>query len=187
MITVHDLVEAIAGDVPFFETGERKAMKRQRELEAIEEIRASLPAETGELVAGLWHEFEDRTTPEARFAVAIDNLEVQIQHNLADLSTWLPLEHDLVYTKMDRPCAHDAFLAAFCEAVKVDVGSQAAGGRVRSRRGQGAARRHIAALVHRCIADRFARRTRPAPGQRLGVRSHEARGPATRRLGRASR
>ena len=85
MITVHDLVEAIAGDVPFFETGERKAMKRQRELEAIEEIRTSLPTETGELVAGLWHEFEDRATPEARFAGAIDNLEVQIQHNLADL------------------------------------------------------------------------------------------------------
>jgi putative hydrolases of HD superfamily len=121
MITVHDLVEAIAGDVPFFETGERKAMKRERELAAIEEIRGSLPAETGELVAGLWHEFEERLTPEARFAVAIDNLEVQIQHNQADLATWLPLEYELVYTKMDCPCAHDAFLAAFCEAVKAQA------------------------------------------------------------------
>lgn len=120
MITVHDLVEAIAGDVPFFEAGERKAMKRQRELAAIEEIRTRLPAATGELVAGLWHEFEDRITPEAKFAVAIDNLEVQIQHNQADLNTWLPLEHELVYTKMDRPCAHDAFLGAFCEAVKAE-------------------------------------------------------------------
>ena len=120
MITVHDLVEAIAGDVPFFETGERKAMKRKRELEAIEEIRAMLPPDTGALVAGLWHEFEDRATAEAKFAVAIDNLEVQIQHNQADLATWLPLEHEVVYTKMDRPCAHDGFLAAFCEAVKAD-------------------------------------------------------------------
>ncbi len=120
MITVHDLVEAIAGDVPFFETGERKVMKRRREQEAIEEIRTTLPADTGELVADLWREFEDRTTPEAKFAVAIDNLEVQIQHNQADLSTWLPLEHELIYTKMDRPCAHDAFLAAFCEAVKAE-------------------------------------------------------------------
>ena len=121
MITVHDLVEAIAGDVPFFETGERKAAKRARELAAIEEIHASLPPDTGDLVAGLWHEFEARTTAEARFAVAIDNLEVQIQHNQADLSTWLPLEHGLVYTKMDGPCAHDAFLTAFCEAVKADA------------------------------------------------------------------
>ena len=118
MIAVHDLVEAIAGDVPFFETGERKTGKRARELTAMEEIQASLPPETGQWVAGLWHEFEDRTTPEARFAVAIDNLEVQIQHNQADLATWLPLEHGLVYTKMDLPCGHDAFLAAFCAAVK---------------------------------------------------------------------
>jgi putative hydrolases of HD superfamily len=95
-------------------------MKRQRELEAIEEIRATLPGPTGELVAGLWHEFEARTTAEAKFAVATDNLEVQIQHNLADLATWLPLEHDLVYIKMDAPCAHDRFLAAFCEAVKAE-------------------------------------------------------------------
>ena len=120
MITVHDLVEAIAGDVPFFDTGERKAMKHARELEAIEEIRTTLPSETGEIVAGLWREFEDRISPEAKFAGALDNLEVQIQHNQADLATWLPLEHDLVYTKMDAPCSHDRFLAAFCEAVKAD-------------------------------------------------------------------
>jgi putative hydrolase of HD superfamily len=129
MIVVHDLVEAIAGDVPFFETGERKATKRQRELEAIEEIRATLPEPTGGLVAGLWHEFEARATAEAMFAVAIDNLEVQLQHNLADLSTWLPLEHELVYTKMDGPCAHDRFLVAFCEAVKAEAeGKLRAGG-----------------------------------------------------------
>ena len=118
MITVHDLVEAIAGDVPYFETGERKALKRQRELAAIAEIEASLPPETGALVAGLWHEFEARATPEARFAGALDHLEVQLQHNRAELATWLPVEHELVFTKMDRPCAHDAFLMAFCAAVK---------------------------------------------------------------------
>lgn len=118
MITVHDLVEAIAGDVPYFETGERKALKQQRELAAIAEIEAGLPPETGALVAGLWHEFEARATPEARFAGALDHLEVQLQHNRAELATWLPVEHELVFTKMDRPCAHDAFLMAFCAAVK---------------------------------------------------------------------
>ena len=48
----------------------------------------------------------------------IDHLEVQLQHNRAELATWLPVEHELVFTKMDRPCAHDAFLMAFCAAVK---------------------------------------------------------------------
>ena len=28
---------------------------------------------------------------------------------------------ELVYTKMDAPCAHDRFLAAFCEAVKAEA------------------------------------------------------------------
>ena len=69
-------------------------------------------------MAGLWHEFEARATPEARFAGALDHLEVQLQHNRAELATWLPVEHELVFTKMDRPCAHDAFLMAFCAAVK---------------------------------------------------------------------
>ena len=41
-----------------------------------------------------------------------------MQHNLADLATWEPIEYDLVYTKMDTPCAVDPFLSAFCAAVK---------------------------------------------------------------------
>ena len=36
----------------------------------------------------------------------------------ADIRTWTPIEYDLVYTKMDQACAHDPFLAAFCDAVK---------------------------------------------------------------------
>jgi len=33
-----------------------------------------------------------------------------MQHNLASLETWEPIEYDLVYTKMDAPCAHDRLL-----------------------------------------------------------------------------
>jgi putative hydrolases of HD superfamily len=118
MIVVHDLVEAVAGDVPFFEAGERKAGKAEAERRAMAEIRALLPEPTGGRVEALWREFEDARTGEARFARALDNLEVQAQHNLADLATWEPVERGLVYTKMDAPCAHDAFLRALCEAVK---------------------------------------------------------------------
>ena len=120
MVLVHDLVEALAGDVPFFETGYRKAAKAARERAAIDEIRRMLDEITGEEVYRLWHDFEDAATPEARFARALDNLEVQVQHNLADLDTWEAIEYDLVYTKMDAACRHDAFLHAFCEAVKGD-------------------------------------------------------------------
>jgi len=118
MILVHDLVEAEVGDVPFFETGERKQLKAAREQMAIEKIRGALDSASGQEIYDLWQEYEAKATAEARFATALDHLEVQVQHNLADFATWEPIEYDLVYTKMDGPCAADPFLAAFCAAVK---------------------------------------------------------------------
>jgi putative hydrolase of HD superfamily len=118
MAIVHDLAEVEVGDIPYFETGDRKAKKAELELAAIERIAKMLPAPEGEMVKQLWLEFEDGTTPEARFVRALDHLEVQVQHNLADLSTWEPVEHGLVYTKMDERCAHDAFLRQLLVGVR---------------------------------------------------------------------
>lgn len=118
MIIIHDLVEAEAGDVPFFETGPRQETKSVLECKAIENIRQMLDDEIGDEIYKLWHEFEAGKTTEARFVKALDNLEVQIQHNFADLSTWEEIEYDLVYTKMDQHCQHDVFLQSLCNAVK---------------------------------------------------------------------
>lgn len=118
MAIVHDLAEVEVGDIPYFETGDRKARKAELELAAIERIAAMLPAPEGEMVKQLWLEFEDGKTAEARFVRALDHLEVQVQHNLADLSTWEPVEHGLVYTKMDERCAHDAFLRQLLVGVR---------------------------------------------------------------------
>jgi putative hydrolase of HD superfamily len=118
MIIVHDLVEVIAGDVPYFESGSRKQLKAERERAAIEEIRTRVAGETGQELYDLWHEFEDRATLEAKYASALDHLEVQIQHNLAGIDTWEPIEYDLVYTKMSDRCAHDTFLTTLCNAVR---------------------------------------------------------------------
>jgi len=118
MAIVHDLAEVEVGDIPYFETGDRKAKKAELELAAIERIAKMLPAPEGEMVKQLWLEFEDGKTPEARFVRALDHLEVQVQHNLADLSTWEPVEHGLVYTKMDERCAHDAFLRQLLVGVR---------------------------------------------------------------------
>jgi putative hydrolase of HD superfamily len=121
MILTHDLVEAETGDVPFFEQGERRERKAERESAAIETIRTRLGDPVGQELYELWQEYEAKETPEARFASALDQLEVQVQHNLADLSTWTPIEYDLVYTKMDRHCSYDPFLSALCEAIKADA------------------------------------------------------------------
>lgn len=121
IVLVHDLVEAEAGDVPFTETGRRRELKSVRERAAISHIRSLLERDVGTEIYNLWMEYEAATTPEAKLAKALDNLEVQIQHNLAQLSTWEPAEYSLVYTKMDRHCEHDPFLSALCEAVKADA------------------------------------------------------------------
>ena len=121
MIIIHDLIEAETGDIPFFEDSQRQTMKAEREQWAIRSIRAILPETTGKEVYVLWQEFETASTTEAQFVKALDHLEVQWQHNLADLRTWEEIEYDLVYTKMDASCRHDQFLSAFCDSIKKDA------------------------------------------------------------------
>ncbi|PZU68648.1 HD domain-containing protein [Sphingobium sp.] len=129
MTIVHDLVEAIAGDIPYFEESDRKRNKAAAETAAMSQIRSMLPAEVGAHIEALWLEFEERGTDEAKFAAALDNLDVQMQHNLASLSTWLPREHDLVYEKVVQPCAYDTYLKSFAEGVVVAAeGKMAEGG-----------------------------------------------------------
>jgi 5'-deoxynucleotidase YfbR-like HD superfamily hydrolase len=121
MAIVHDLAEVEVGDIPYFEVGERKARKAELELAAIDRIAAMLPAPDGDVVKQLWLEFEHGQTPESKFVRALDHLEVQVQHNLADLSTWEPIEHGLVYTKMDERCAHDGFLRQLLAGVRASA------------------------------------------------------------------
>ena len=66
---------------------------------------------------------------------------MQVQHNLADFSTWEPIEYDLVYTKMDGPCAVDPFLAAFCKAVKEQAERKMQAGGIETGRHPAAPRR----------------------------------------------
>jgi putative hydrolase of HD superfamily len=121
LITVHDLAETKVGDIPVFERSARKDVKERAEQEAMTEIGEMLPRTAGTLISDLWNEYEAGITMEARFARALDHLEVQMQHNLADLETWLPLELDLVYTKMDDRCAHDSTLQAMAVALRTQA------------------------------------------------------------------
>jgi putative hydrolase of HD superfamily len=121
MIVLHDLIEAETGDIPVFEASSRQTMKAEREQEAIRNIRAMVPETLGQELYTVWQEFEAGMTLEAQFVKALDHLEVQLQHNRADLQTWEEIEYDLVYTKMDASCQHDRFLMRLCEAIKQEA------------------------------------------------------------------
>ncbi len=118
LIALHDIAEAINGDIPYFEESARKNTKLADETEAMETMRGMLPAASGKLLLELWREYEDCETEEAKFARALDKLEVQHQHNLADLQTWTEQELGLVYTKMDRECAHDTALMTLLAVIR---------------------------------------------------------------------
>ncbi|TFB21750.1 HD domain-containing protein [Filobacillus milosensis] len=100
MIIIHDLVEAEAGDIPAFDTlddHEAKQLKAQNEQQAILHIKELVGGTQGQEWLELWYEFEDKETYEAKVANALDKLEAQVQHNEADIDTWLPIEYDMSY------------------------------------------------------------------------------------------
>lgn len=43
----------------------------------------------------IFEEMDKRETLEAKMYKAIDSLEALIQHNISDLSTWIPREYEL--------------------------------------------------------------------------------------------
>ena len=120
MIIIHDIVEAISGDVPAFDLDhpEKKSEKQRKEILAIEEIREMLPSPSGEEIFSLWHEFEEKISFEAQVANALDKLEAQIQHNEADLSTWLDIEKLRVFYKLEEIAEFDPFLKKFKLMIK---------------------------------------------------------------------
>lgn len=73
MVLMHDVVEIDAGDTYCYdEIGNQD--KAQREQKAADRIFHLLPEEQAEECRALWNEFEERTTPEAKFANALDRI-----------------------------------------------------------------------------------------------------------------
>jgi putative hydrolase of HD superfamily len=87
MLAIHDLVEVEAGDVPIYDEQARLAVEAEERL-AAERLFGRLPAPQGAALLAAWHEFEDATTDEARFARAVDRLQPLLLHWAGDGSVW---------------------------------------------------------------------------------------------------
>ncbi len=83
MVLIHDLVEIDAGDTFLYdESG--NADKLQREERAAARIFGLLPDEQKKELSELWREFDERSSPDALFAAALDNMQPVINHYLSD-------------------------------------------------------------------------------------------------------
>lgn len=77
---VHDLGEAIGGDIPAIYQ-QSNAPKADQERKDLLVLLQPLPDAIKQDIVALWDEYEAAATPEARIAKALDKLETLLQHN----------------------------------------------------------------------------------------------------------
>lgn len=95
MCLIHDLGEAFTGDIATFDKtdmdSEKEDMVYADWIETFPEVQKK---QFREFLA----EMNALQTKEAKLYKALDKMEAVIQHNEADISSWLPLEYDLQLT-----------------------------------------------------------------------------------------
>jgi putative hydrolase of HD superfamily len=89
MLLLHDLVEIDAGDLFVYADEAQQARQEEAERAAADRIFALLPAPQAASFRALWDEFEERRTPEAKFARALDRLQPMLANYQTGGGTWL--------------------------------------------------------------------------------------------------
>ena len=99
---VHDLPEALTGDIDYADIyygNVTKEAKQKEEIIAINKIRETLPKETGNEIYELWEEYEYAKSREALFIKALDKMET-IAHIIEKTKTYTDL--DMIATYADK-------------------------------------------------------------------------------------
>ncbi|CAM0116886.1 HD family hydrolase [Rhabdochlamydiaceae symbiont of Dictyostelium giganteum] len=91
LAVVHDLPEAITGDIPFSEIVKNQNLekiKKLEEIKAIQEITSVLPYNLEEDFCNLWLTYEKKTSIEALIVYSLDKIEAQMQQLKSDVNKW---------------------------------------------------------------------------------------------------
>lgn len=113
MCLIHDIGEAVTGDIPTFEkTAEHEAAEKR----AVDDLLHTLPDSLYRELSAMFAEMDALETTEARIYKALDKLEAVIQHNESDICTWLPLEYELQQTYAARSVQGLPFLERLQDA-----------------------------------------------------------------------
>jgi putative hydrolases of HD superfamily len=115
MTVIHDLVEIDAGDLFVYADEPAQARQEAAERAAAERLFALLPASQAASFRALWDEFEERRTPEAKFARALDRLQPMLANFQLGGGTWAQhgVTADQVLTKVALIEDGSAALGAF--------------------------------------------------------------------------
>ena len=87
MVLIHDIVEIDAGDTFCYDNHDPKG-KVEREREAAHRIFSILPEKYAKEFIELWEEFEEKDTPEAQFAAAVDRLQPLLLNFYSEGYAW---------------------------------------------------------------------------------------------------
>lgn len=121
MALLHDLAEAEVSDIPAFECqqSDLQRAKYLNERQAMISITNKL-GKAGQELHDLWEEYERRESYEAQLVRALDKIEVQLQHNEADTSTWLHVEKLMIFQSkwMKDYCEFDTGLTLLCDLIQ---------------------------------------------------------------------
>lgn len=118
MCIIHDLGEAFTGDIPTFEKSEEN---EKTEEDLLYKWLKTLPEPQRIEMTSLFEEMKKRETTEAKIYKAIDSLEALIQHNISELSTWIPMEYELNKTYADDKVAFSEYLTKLREEIRSDT------------------------------------------------------------------
>ena len=118
MCIIHDLGEAFTGDIPVFD---KTSSDEKTEEELLYDWVRSLPEPESSEMMDLYEEMAARQTEEARIYKAIDGLEALVQHNISDLSTWIPREYELNLTYTDDRVTFSSYLKSLREEIRKDT------------------------------------------------------------------
>lgn len=117
MLLIHDLAESVTGDIPSHEVSLRQQNKHDAEKVALQNIIEKLPENKAREIISLWEEFEENKSHEAQFANSLDKIEVLMQHNLADISTWEQGDFNVCAYYKNNYFDFDSFMRLFKDVV----------------------------------------------------------------------
>ncbi|MGD9240151.1 MAG: HD domain-containing protein [Desulfobacterales bacterium] len=87
LLLAHDLVEIDAGDTYCYDESGLQDQKA-RETRAAERIFSILPEDQSKSFRSLWDEYEDRKTPESKFANALDRFQPLLHNYFTQGQSW---------------------------------------------------------------------------------------------------